>query len=83
MVFESLCSDVVGGGVVFLTPVEVLFNLVAPVPGLTRSLLLQVLALYRFVGWWVRNEVKMEHRVRTVCRHPVLLSGQVGLSGQG
>ena len=64
-VVESLCSDVLGGGVVFLTPSEVLFNLVAPVPGPTRCLLLQVLALYRFAVWRVRNEVKKEHRVRT------------------
>ena len=64
-VVESLCSDVLGGGVVFLTPAEVLFNLVAPVPGPTRSLLLQVLSLYRFAVWRVRNEVKKEHRVRT------------------
>ena len=57
-VVKSLCSDVLGGGVVFL-------NLVAPVPGPTRCLLLQVLALYRFAVWRVRNEVKKVHRVRT------------------
>ena len=62
---KSLCSDVLGGRVFFLTPAEVLFNLLAPVSGPTRSLLLQILALYKFAVWWVRNEVKKDRQVRT------------------
>ena len=64
-VVESLCPDVLGGGVVFLTASEVRFNLLVPVPGPTRCLLLQILSLYRFAVWRARNEVKKEHRVRT------------------